>query len=220
MFRRAAVALIVLVPPAVAAPAPTPAPVATRQLHVRVSFSVRKYEPGGPAKAVVRAYARNDSGQPVRVPVGYDGDKVRLVSGELVLRAADKAPLKWARLEPGHERLLFELPLDEVVFQADRASRWSWGGPERALLSKRLLDLTLQSGTGMGLPPHEYQELARLQALYRQLVTPYDQFRSTGKAAFRCELPFAGAVSGRVVLEARREKFPHPRRQLWFDFTR
>ncbi len=156
----------------------------------------------------------------MRLPVGYDGDKVRLVSGMLVLRGADRAPLKWARLEPGHERLLFELPLDEVVFQADRASRWSWGGPERADANRRYLDLLIRSGTGMGLAPHEFSELARLQALQRLLVHPYDRLRSSGKAAFHCELPFAGAVSGRVVLEARREKFPHPRKQLWFEVGR
>ena len=96
-----------------------------------VSFSVEEYDPSTPPKVVVRCVVRNDSEIPIHVPVGFDGGYIRVKAGGLTLSRAKQSPddIKLAWLEPRHEQVIFEMPLDELLSGKqgkDAAWRWDW----------------------------------------------------------------------------------------------
>src|SRR5207253_2483696 len=105
-------------------------PLAHSGVTARLAISVKEYDPGAPGKAFIRCFVRNETAKEVAVPLGYDGQQVRLRSGDLLLsRSAPKGRslLRFVRLAPGQERLVFELPLDEVLVRTGAGSAWTWG---------------------------------------------------------------------------------------------
>jgi hypothetical protein len=110
--------LVLAVPTAIAVGEDRPKP-APPNVAVRLSFSVEEYDPwaASPSHAVMRCVARNDMADAVEVPVGYDGERVRVQSGQLTLykRMKGQDDVKLVRVEPGKEEVIFELPLDQVL---------------------------------------------------------------------------------------------------------
>src|SRR5262249_44396208 len=83
----------------------------------RLSFSVEEYDPSAASRAVMRCVARNDTAEAVEVPVGYDGERIRVQSGQLTLskmKTKGEGDANLVRVEPGKEQVVFELPLDQV----------------------------------------------------------------------------------------------------------
>jgi hypothetical protein len=102
-----------------------------RAVKAAISFLVEEYDPEARANAVMKCVVRNDSLFPVHVPVGFDALYVQVESGKLTLfpakRTWDDVRLAW--VEPGHEEVVFELPLDEVLsgkYGNDASYRWNW----------------------------------------------------------------------------------------------
>jgi len=104
---------------------------------IKLVISTDAYDPSEPSTATIKCVAVNKSADPVEVRVGYD-------SRVNVLRAKGKH-LRWdmtlyrfersgdepkpIRLKPGEEKVLFELPLDEVFLQRpapQRKPKWRW----------------------------------------------------------------------------------------------
>jgi hypothetical protein len=101
----------------------------SRKVSVRLSFSVEQYEPSKPSQAVLKCVVHNDSPLPLHVPVGYDGGYIRLQSGDLSLakRKREKEDVKLVWVEPGHQQLVFELPLDDIFLVTKKPDpRWRW----------------------------------------------------------------------------------------------
>jgi hypothetical protein len=134
MSRCVTVTLLVLAVPAAIAMGedrPKPAPPG---VSVRLSFSVEEYDPSAASQAVLRCVARNDTAEAVEVPVGYDGERVRVQSGQLTLyrRMRGEADVELVRVEPGKEEVVFELPLDQVLGGKNGpADPWRWDWPRR-----------------------------------------------------------------------------------------
>jgi hypothetical protein len=92
---------------------------------------VEEYDPSTPSKAVVRCVVKNDSGIPIHVAVGFDGGYIRVEAGQVRLSRAERFPddVKLTWVEPRHEQVVFELPLDELLSGKqgkDAAWRWDW----------------------------------------------------------------------------------------------
>jgi hypothetical protein len=103
-------------------------------VSVRLSFSVEKYEPSKPSKAVLKCVVYNDSPLPLHIPVGYDGSYIRVQSGNLSLVKSkrEKEDVRLAWVEPGHQQVVFELPLDDIFLVAKQPDpRWRWDWPRR-----------------------------------------------------------------------------------------
>ncbi|MCI0683293.1 MAG: hypothetical protein L0Y71_14415 [Gemmataceae bacterium] len=97
-------------------------------VEVDLVISVDKYNPARPSKGTVRCSVVNHSGAPVRVLVGYDGWTNRLTArGKGHPRDLQLFPMNpgkhqgpkpaQAAVKPGEARVVFELPLDEILFQ-------------------------------------------------------------------------------------------------------
>jgi hypothetical protein len=131
-----AVALLTLAAHPLAAPGQKrgeqPGQSAGLKVSVDLSFSVREYDPRKPGKATLKCVVRNDTKQAVEVPVGYDARAVTLKGDALTLyRRGMKGQetVKWFRVEPGKEQVVFELPLAEILSgnrRRDSAWMWSW----------------------------------------------------------------------------------------------
>jgi hypothetical protein len=77
----------------------------------------------------MKCVVHNDSYLPLHVPVGYDGGYIRVQSGQLTLSKNKKAKedVKLAWVEPGHQQVVFELPLDDILVGAGRRDGlWHW----------------------------------------------------------------------------------------------
>ena len=101
---------------------------------VRLSFSVEAYDPSRPSGAVMRCVVQNDTPTGLHVPVGYDGGYVRLQSGLLSLRKVkkEKQDVRLTWVEPGHQQVVFELPLGDVLGVAAAGEPvWVWDWPRR-----------------------------------------------------------------------------------------
>jgi hypothetical protein len=127
--------LVLAVPTAIAVGEGGPKP-APPNVAVRLSFSAEEYDPSAasPSQAAVRCVVRNDTAEAVEVPVGYDGERVRVQSGQLTLyrRMKGEGDVKLVRVEPGKEVVVFELPLDQVLGGArGPADPWRWDWPRR-----------------------------------------------------------------------------------------
>jgi hypothetical protein len=129
------VTLLVLAAPtaiALGGGGPKPAP---PNVAVRLSFSVEEYDPSAASRAVMRCVARNDTAEAIEVPVGYDGERIRIQSGQLTLyktKMKGEGDVKLVRVEPGKEQVAFELPLDQVLGGAKGpAAPWRWDWPRR-----------------------------------------------------------------------------------------
>jgi hypothetical protein len=112
-----------------------PAAAQSPTVKVRLSFSVKEFDPAKPGKAVVRCVVRNDTMEEFEVPTVYDGRAVVLRSGRLALErpgkpAGRKPPSdsgRRVRLEPRQERVVFELPLADVLPGGrGKANPWRW----------------------------------------------------------------------------------------------
>jgi hypothetical protein len=107
------------------------------KVAVTLTISVKEYDPFTPSKGVVKCVVRNDDARAVSVPAEYDGRLAALVApaGERPLTLRDRDRFAEARLvevAPGKERVVFELPLDEVLLQTPGAAKkWSWGWDAR-----------------------------------------------------------------------------------------
>ncbi len=128
-------ALVLLTAHTLAAPGQEPGKPARLKVSVDLSFSVAEYDPRNPGKATVKCVVRNGSKDAVDVAVGYGGRAVSLTSGSLTLYRRVKAgaePVKFVRLAPGKEQLVFELPLADIL-KGERkfGSTWAWSWDRR-----------------------------------------------------------------------------------------
>ena len=103
-----------------------------KAVSIELSISVEEYDPYVPSKGVLKCVLHNNSTQPVRAPLGYDGSTA-VLHGGLVTLAPRKAPtkdeLKTAAVDPGKDEILFTLPLDDILLQGDKPSGdwyWNW----------------------------------------------------------------------------------------------
>jgi hypothetical protein len=135
-------------------------------VKVRLSFSVKEFDPAKPGKAVVRCVVRNDTLQQFEVPSVYDGKAVVLRAGGLALErtgqpVGGKPPADGARrvrLDPKEERVVFELPLAAVLVEAGRKDggwRWVWRG--KGERPARLPRTPLYDGRGEVRPAAEFE---------------------------------------------------------------
>ncbi len=104
-------------------------------VSIELSISVEEYDPYVPSKGVLKCVLNNNSTQPVRAPLGYDGSTA-VLHGGLVTLAPPKAPtkdeLKTVAVDPGKDEILFTLPLDDILLQGDKPSGdwyWNWMRP-------------------------------------------------------------------------------------------
>lgn len=123
---------------------------------IRLVLSADEFNPLAPAKETVKCVIENKSDQPIDVPSIYDGRTVRLVlfgpprpwAMELhpvpqnvgMLRGGGASPATQkffsglepppqVRIEPGHGKVMFEMPLDEILLldrAAANAPKWQW----------------------------------------------------------------------------------------------
>jgi hypothetical protein len=130
-----AAALLALAANALTAPGQQPGKSAGPKVSVDLSFSVSEYDPRKPDQATLKCVVRNGTQQAVEVPVGYGGRAVTLTSGALTLYRRAKPgqeTVKWVRVEPGKEQVIFELPLAEILSgERKRDSVWGWDWPRR-----------------------------------------------------------------------------------------
>jgi hypothetical protein len=103
----------------------------------QLTISVDEYNPFTPSKGVVTCVLVNNSADPVEVSIGYDGEKNRLRAQSmrpltLYTKEKGKDDGKRIKIKPGQEQVVFELPLDEILFQGVDQPRqlkertWSW----------------------------------------------------------------------------------------------
>jgi hypothetical protein len=130
------------------------------RVSVTLSFSVEEYDPSTPSKAVIKCVVRNDTDEAIQVPVGYDANRVRLESSweagsqRPILSYANKDPyskeqkndVKLIRIEPGKGQVVFDFPLDDILFRGETKGgslRWDWPdwqirfGPPRSPIFRR-----------------------------------------------------------------------------------
>src|SRR5262249_3073529 len=130
------VALLTLAANTLAAPGQQQAKPAGPKVSVELSFSVQEYDPRNPGKATLKCMLRNETKQAVEVPVGYGGRAVSLTSGALTLyrraKPGEQTVVKFVRVEPGKEQVVFELPLAEILKgERKRDSTWMWSWQRR-----------------------------------------------------------------------------------------
>jgi hypothetical protein len=99
-----------------------------RVVLVQLSFSVDQFDATRPSNAVIKCMVRNNSPRPVHVPVGFDGGYIQLHARglNLVKTEREKADVKLAWVEPGKERLVFELPLTDIFMITQENHHWNW----------------------------------------------------------------------------------------------
>jgi hypothetical protein len=107
-------------------------------VKVKLTISAQEFDPSKPSKAFVRVVVENKSDAAIAVGVGYDG-KTNVLEGtgerlrwELSLFPFKRdVAVKTSQVSPGKELQLFELPLDEILFQGQaenvKASERKWG---------------------------------------------------------------------------------------------
>ena len=108
-------------------------------VSVSLVLSEETYDPTKPSTGVIKCVVKNGTAAAVRVPEEYDAEQVLLMSGGLTLYPAPRArsetkpvdgeSAKPMLLEPGEERVVFELPLDEILLKDDESRkkwRWDW----------------------------------------------------------------------------------------------
>jgi hypothetical protein len=120
--------LVLLVPPRAAGEHQKLKPTQPK-VSVHVSFSIEEYEPSKTSKAIMKCVVQNDSYMSIHVPIGFDGGYIRIQSGGLTLgknkKAKEDVKLEW--VEPGHQQVVFELSLDEILLvAAERNDIWHW----------------------------------------------------------------------------------------------
>lgn len=106
-----------------------------------LTISVKEYDPAAPSKGVVKCVVVNKSEKAIAVPVNHGRGATLIGQGEgqgwelrLWRRDGDKAGKKWGEVEPGAEQVIFELPLDDILFNGvkeppggkDRVWGWDW----------------------------------------------------------------------------------------------
>jgi hypothetical protein len=103
-----------------------------------LTISVKEYDPAKPSQGVVKCVLVNNSKEAVQAPAGLGGTAflaARPDKGRWEMKLFDrKEPNKKppVAVEPGKERVLFELPLDEILFNGgkggpgDKDRRWGW----------------------------------------------------------------------------------------------
>jgi hypothetical protein len=97
---------------------------------VRLTVSAEEYDPAVASNAVLKCVVKNETPWGVHVPVGFDGGYVSVEAMGLRLRRAQHAAgdvaLAW--VGSGRERVVFELPLADLLAAptADRKFGWSW----------------------------------------------------------------------------------------------
>jgi len=111
------------------------------KVTVKLSISVKQYDPGKPSKGVVRCSVVNRSDETIEVALGLEERKNRLFAhGErqrwpLALRPRKLLKEKPTRasVKPKAEQAVFELSLDEILFQGmegdprrSRDRKWAW----------------------------------------------------------------------------------------------
>lgn len=135
-------AFAVLVSMAVAARGAEEAKAPAPGVAVKLTISVDEYDPMTASKGIVKCVVVNNGSEPVTVTLGYDGQTNMLLSGARGLTLhpqkppmADPKPAKpepqTVKVEPKAEQTVFELSLDEILFQASPAHgqrkwRWDW----------------------------------------------------------------------------------------------
>jgi hypothetical protein len=130
-------------------------------VRLLLTISVEEYDPNSPSQGRVKCVLVNQSKSPVDVPVGYDGREIRLSGkGGVQVWASVLHPSRWRpgkgggagpitaesfalpekpvvrRVEPGSEQVVFDLSLDEILFQGESGGnerKWYWQAPTRSM---------------------------------------------------------------------------------------
>jgi hypothetical protein len=111
-------------------------------IQLKLTISVEEYDPFDPSKGSVKCVMVNRSAEPIRVSLGYDG-KTNLLKAhgqghshevQLYPLKRTKAEPKQIEIKPGEEAVVYELSLDEILFQGVRGDprknedrTWGWG---------------------------------------------------------------------------------------------
>jgi hypothetical protein len=102
---------------------------------VTLQFSVKEFDPSHPGKATVRCVVRNNSKAAVEVPAQFHHRLTKLEAAglQLVHQGLEKKKVSDAgvRLEPGAERTIFELSLEEVLLRRGKDNPWYWSWMRR-----------------------------------------------------------------------------------------
>jgi hypothetical protein len=97
---------------------------------VQLMISAAEYDPMAASNAVLKCVVKYETSWGVHVPVGFDGGYVTVEAMGLRLmraqHAADDVTLAW--VGSGKERVVFELPVGDLLTapKADRKFGWSW----------------------------------------------------------------------------------------------
>jgi hypothetical protein len=107
------------------------------KITVSIELTEDTYDPTRPSDAKVQCVVRNNTTEPIEVPVAYDGEAVKLTSGSMWLwnrrsRGSDQPDSNVApqtmKVVPGMEQLIFELLLHDILGPTEE---WSWDWPRR-----------------------------------------------------------------------------------------
>jgi hypothetical protein len=112
-------------------------PVATDpKIKLMLTLGIEEYDPTKPSKAIVKFTLKNEREQAVRVSAFYDRATLFLQGsgGRFPLtlnRAPTPEPKATIEVKPGEERVLFTLPLDEILYNGQdpvkpQRGLWSW----------------------------------------------------------------------------------------------
>src|SRR5207248_7326745 len=125
------IGLLALAVHALAAAGQDPAKSAGTKVTVKLSFTVDEYDPKSP-KGTLKCVVHNGTQQAIEVPVGYGGRGVSVTGGAVTLYRRlqpGEEGVKLVRVEPGKERVVFALPLGDILKgegKRDSPWRWSW----------------------------------------------------------------------------------------------
>lgn len=99
-------------------------------VSVQLVFSVKEFDPAEPAKATMKCVVRNKTKAAVEAPGEFHQKvtKIQASGLDLINWDVEKRKVKptTMRVGPDEEKVIFELPLDEILLREGKTNPWYW----------------------------------------------------------------------------------------------